>query len=550
MGTLDDFATWAAALRFTDIPPRVVEKARWQQASVVAASFAGLHDPGAQKVVAAARKHGGSGSSRVIAGGFHTARPTAIRANAATSCTFDFDEILLLGHPGHSSVNVPLVLGEELGATWADVVTAQVAANEIAGRLGLATLLGPQNGQMLPYIHCASGAIAAGKLLGLSATQLAHALAVAMSQPPTALWPAFLGPIESKVLIAAQGAAMGAYAAELAADGFTGPLDILDHPRGFFHRFTFAPIKRALGGLGRAWLSDTLQVKLHAACWYYQALLDALVATLADFAARRGAPLTAREVRSVVCRVTFLADAVDGTERLRPREGLTSNEINFSIPAAVALTIVNGRLLPVDLTPEQLAAREAEVRTLSAKVRVQHDTGLTRRLLGAMDRSLDVMAIVGDLSLSDLARAGRALREEFPHTPRVKATELMPALSKAGSALLKLPGAALSRLLGGGAAPPGRKAPYDLGEHDVASLVLPISGSFDIDLENGQRLSGERDIPAGALSLDGAPALVEAKLRTSATPRLGEAGAAELAAALRAAVPTTKIGDLLALSAR
>src|SRR5205823_10639347 len=115
----------------------------------------------------------------------------------------------------------------------------------------------------------------------------------------------------AKVLIAAHGTSMGVHAAELAARGFTGALDLLDHERGFFHRFTFVPIPRAFTGLGRAWLSDTLQVKLHAACWYYQALLDAAQSVGQTLADERGARLRARDIRRNTCRVNFLAEGVD-----------------------------------------------------------------------------------------------------------------------------------------------------------------------------------------------------------------------------------------------
>jgi len=342
MTTIESLAHWAASLRYDEIPARVVEKARWQQASVLAASLAGLNDAGAQKVIEWARTQG-AGPTRILAANFRAPRAVAAVANAAVSCTFDYDEILLLGHPGHSTVTLPLTLGEELGATWGDLICAQIAGNEIAGRLGLATFLGPQNGQMQPYLHCAGAAVAAGKLLRLDARQMAHALAVALAQAPSALWPAFLGPIEAKVLVAAHATAHGLHAAELAALGFTGALDLLDHPRGFFHRFSFAPFRRALGGLGRTWLSDTLQVKLHAACWYYQALLDALVPV---------GKLEARQIRSIDCRVTFLADGVDASERDRPRSPLSANEVNFAIPAAAAVMLLKGRLHPADLTAQ------------------------------------------------------------------------------------------------------------------------------------------------------------------------------------------------------
>ena len=74
----------------------------------------------------------------------------------------------------------------------------------------------------------------------------------------------------------------------------------------------------ALGGLGRAWLTATLQVKLHAACLYYQTLLDVAAALAGRVAAERGRPLRATDVRRVLCRVSFLAEAVDASARARP----------------------------------------------------------------------------------------------------------------------------------------------------------------------------------------------------------------------------------------
>ena len=416
MTRIEHLAEWAAGLRLSDIPPRVIEKARAQQASVLGATLAGLHDPAARKVVAAAQRHGGQGRARLLATGARLSRPAAVRANASVSCTFDYDEILLLGHPGHSTVTVPLVVGEELGASFGEVIAAQVAGNEIAGRLGLATFLGPQNGQMIPHLHCAGAAVAAGKLLGLDARGLAHALAVALAQPPSALWPSFLGDLEAKVLVAAHGTGMGILAAELAAEGFSGALDLLDHAHGFFRRFSFAPFVRALGGLGRAWLSDTLQVKEHAACWYFQALLDAA----ASLPRVRGA-----DVKRVRCGVTFLADAVDSTERLRPRGALSANEVNFSIAASVALVLLRGRLRPEDLTAEGLAAAEPEVRALSAKVEVVHDPALDEKLFGALHRSLDLPGLVGTVSTLELARALRRARAEFPQARGLGAASLV-----------------------------------------------------------------------------------------------------------------------------
>lgn len=506
--TIESLARWAAELRPEDIPQRVKAKARLQQASVIAASFAGLHDDGARRVLDATRKHGGAGGARVIAGGFRTSRPAAVLANASVSCTFDYDEILLLGHPGHSSVTVPLELGEELGANRLEVLAAQVAANEIQGRLGLATFLGPQNGQMLPYLHCAGAAIAAGRLLRLDSTQMAHALAVALAQPPAALWPAFLGSMDGKILTAAHGASAGVFAAELAAEGFTGALDLLDHERGFFHRFTFVPFRGALSGLGRAWLTDTLQVKLHAACWYYQGLLDALQTAIEPIVRDRGRDLRPGDIRRVTCRVTALAKAVDASEGGGAHRHLTANEVNFSIPAAVAVMLLRGRLLPADLTARRLGEIERDVRELTAKIEVVHDRTMTAAMLRSVDAGIDVVALAAPVSGRELAAAGRAARREFPRASVLDARDLMAILP------------ALPRLVRRHRA--ARDQVYDLGRCPVESCVLSIPGAFEIEWADGGRTTGEGTIPEGAASLPGAAQKVASKLCSSAHELLSE----------------------------
>ncbi|MCC6160586.1 MAG: MmgE/PrpD family protein [Deltaproteobacteria bacterium] len=530
--TIEWLARWAAELRFEDIPERVKAKARLQQASVIAASFAGLHDDGARRVIDATRKHGGNGGARVIAGGFRTSRPAAVLANASVSCTFDYDEILLLGHPGHSSVTVPLVLGEELGASRDDILAAQVAANEIQGRLGLATFLGPQNGQMLPYLHCAGAAIAAGRLLRLNAKETAHALAVALAQPPAALWPAFLGSMDGKILTAAHGASAGVFAAELAAEGFTGALDLLDHERGFFHRFTFVPFHGALTGLGRAWLTDTLQVKLHAACWYYQGLLDALHDAVGRVSRERGRALRPSDIRRVTCRVTALAKAVDASEGGGSRGRLLANEVNFSIPAAVAVMLLRGQLLPADLTAHRLNEIERDVRELAARVEVVHDRAMTGNMLRSVDEAIDVVSLAAPVSGRELAAAGRAARREFPRASVLDARDLMAILP------------ALPRLVRRHRA--AREASYDLGDRPVEQCVLSIPGAFEIELADGRRLEGEGVVPEGALSLAGAAQKVAAKLCSSSHEILSESDIERLWNAITNAKTGVSIDELAA----
>ena len=59
-----------------------------------------------------------------------------------------------------------------------------------------------------------------------------------------------------------------------------------------------------------------------------------------------------------------------------------------------------------------------------------------------------------------------------------------------------------------------RRDHYDLGEHDLGGLLLPIPAAFTITLDDGRILEGEGDVPAGALTLPEGAARAAEKLRS------------------------------------
>ncbi len=82
---------------------------------------------------------------------------------------------------------MPLALGQLTGASGEEALLAQVAANEIAGRLGAVMTAGPQHGHMKAYLHRLAAAVAAGRLLKLGRSELTTALTSAERQHDTSL---------------------------------------------------------------------------------------------------------------------------------------------------------------------------------------------------------------------------------------------------------------------------------------------------------------------------------------------------------------------------
>jgi 2-methylcitrate dehydratase PrpD len=176
------------------------------------------------------------GSPNVTIVGSHVRLPSfnAALLNGTASHAIDYDDVSF-SIPGHASAPVlaaALALGEEINATGAQVLEAFIAGYEISCRVG--ALVAPRHYTMGFHATSTVGtfgaAAACGKLLGLTAQQLAQAFGIAASR--AAGLKASFG-TSCKPLQCGNAASNGVLAALLAKNGFDGPDDILEHRLGF-----------------------------------------------------------------------------------------------------------------------------------------------------------------------------------------------------------------------------------------------------------------------------------------------------------------------------
>ncbi len=76
-----------------------------------------------------------------------------ILLHSAASTIYDWDDYLFAGHTGHSAVFTSLFLGENFKIEKEKILKAVILGNEIGGRFGITTLIGPLNGQMMTFLH-------------------------------------------------------------------------------------------------------------------------------------------------------------------------------------------------------------------------------------------------------------------------------------------------------------------------------------------------------------------------------------------------------------
>lgn len=365
-------AEWVASLQYEQLPRRVVEEAKNQVLSVIAATHSGhFSEPG--RIVTRTMKEWSSGrEATLIPTGERASVADALFVNAALSMALDYDDYLFAGHTGHSAVLASLAVAEKAGASGRDVLLAQVAANEIEGRLGAAVLFGPLNGQMWSFLHLIGGAVAAAKLMRLDAAQIENAIGIAMAHPNFGLQPGFFGS-EGKVLYAATTVPMGVRAAELAANGMRGATAIFEGDNGFLRHFTRQPLLGAFEGYGTAWLTDTLCFKIYPGCAYIDTAVDCALQIA------RQHHINAAAISAVHVAATPLTLGMEAYSApyLKGPESLPTT-LNFSLKYSLAAALTDRELTARQFLRERI--KDPALWQLVDKVHLTLDDEMSRRM--------------------------------------------------------------------------------------------------------------------------------------------------------------------------
>jgi 2-methylcitrate dehydratase PrpD len=136
-------AEYAAGLRYEDLPPAVVQRAKDCIADTVAAILFGFDLPWSRIVVDYAKRNGAGGRSRILgAGEVPVHAPSAALANGAIAHAFEMDNLTQPNsgsHPGATTFTAALALAQERGSSGRETIAAVVAGWETMIRIGRAT---------------------------------------------------------------------------------------------------------------------------------------------------------------------------------------------------------------------------------------------------------------------------------------------------------------------------------------------------------------------------------------------------------------------------
>lgn len=362
------FGRWASGLRLEQIPAPVREQAVNQVLSMLAAVYSGW-DSDLGPLLENAFPSPGPGDARILPTGASAPASHAAMAMASWSMVLDFDDVMLGGHTGHSSVLVPLALGSNGSRSGSDLLLAQIVANELAARVNMVCAIGPTRGQMATHLHLLAAAAAKAKLENLDADSFSRALSFALSYPGQALYPAFMGS-DAKALCAALPIRTGMEAVDAVMAGLSAAADPLNGRHGFFSRAAYVPVREFLEGLGERWHSATISYKIYPVCGYVCAALDATL-SLVEIHDVQAAQVDSVEVRASLFTVGM--DHYSAPYLLGPASHIST--LTFSTPFTIASAILARQFKPEQLKRDWI--EREDVWSLAGRVKVLHDIDLT-----------------------------------------------------------------------------------------------------------------------------------------------------------------------------
>jgi 2-methylcitrate dehydratase PrpD len=299
-------ASFAARLRFDDIPEPVVRRAEDLFLDWFGSALAGRNGPPVQAIDAFARRMGPRDDpcaperAEVLIARRATTPLFAAMVNAASSHFAEQDDVHngAVFHPATVVFPAALAVAQSTGASGRDLLAAAVAGYEVGIRVG--EFLGRSHYTVFHTTGTAgtlAASAAAGHLLKLTPDQMLHAFGSAGTQA-AGLWQFLRDGADSKPLHAANAAAGGLMAAYLASEGFTGARQILEGAQGMAAGMSRdADPAKLVAGLGARWALSETSFKFHASCRHTHPAADALLQVMSAHGLRAG------QVASVTARV-------------------------------------------------------------------------------------------------------------------------------------------------------------------------------------------------------------------------------------------------------
>jgi 2-methylcitrate dehydratase PrpD len=376
-------ARFASRLAFDGLDKELVARFKKYLLDAIGCGLHGASQPWARIVNGYVREQGGKEESTLWLQRFRGPSANVALGLGVMIHGFDFDDYHNAKiHPGAPVISAAIAVGEAIGASGRDILTALVAGYETMIRVSLAT--GP-NASRLKGWHLTGttgtfgAAAAAGRLLGLNGEQMASALGMAGTQS-AGLWAFLADGAMSKRFHPGRAGQSGVMAAMLAGKGFAGPTQILEAADGGFCRATSdrVDLSQITAGLGTKFLCRDVHIKPYACCASSHSAIDAV------FELRNGHRFAPSDVESVLVKTAESVKLQCGFAY----RAMGVVQAQMSLQYIVAVSLLDGAALLEQFADARIS--DPQVMALAGRVEVVTDPEMDKLYPGRYANKVEI----------------------------------------------------------------------------------------------------------------------------------------------------------------
>ncbi|MDP2954481.1 MAG: MmgE/PrpD family protein [Chloroflexota bacterium] len=369
--TVERLASYATSLQYENLTSEVVHQAKRLVVDSLGCGLGGFASEPAKAVRDLAATFSGDIVATVLGTGVQTTPDLAAFANGTMVRYLDFNDTYAGKEVAHPSDNIPVVMAaaEAYGATGRDLIAGIVLAYEVQSAWADSFSLsdaGPWDQAVYATISTPLGA---GKVMGLTQTQLAEAVRLSVVAG-MALVEVRRGTIPQwKACAVANAGRNGIFAAMLAERGLTGPGAIFEGDWGFFagvtrQRVLLEPLAGEVG-TERSFRILASRIKRFPAGFLSQTAIEGALEARQALGIVSGRQVRAVHIRTFANAVRYVAG--DPT-RWHPQ---TRETADHSLPYVVACALHFGSVEPAHFAEDVLLS--PDLGELMQKVKVELD---------------------------------------------------------------------------------------------------------------------------------------------------------------------------------
>jgi hypothetical protein len=280
------FAQWVTALRYEDLPPQVVDRAKGIALHTLSSALLGSQLPSGQQAVKLITEEeaGVRNGATIMVNGAKVTKGGAAFVNSEMALAGGkLDTFRMLTHPASSIVPAALVVAESEGASGRDFLTGMVAGYEVSERMAgdfIPTVMA-RGFHAGPVFGIFGAAVAAAKILHFTEDQVANTIGLCVNLAGSNL--------ESRGLREGAAVRNAMLAVALAKEGHRGGETALEGPAGFYHSYagnnqgiltysftgvTRTSLDKITANLGKEWMFLETLYRIYSISGYNIAHID------------------------------------------------------------------------------------------------------------------------------------------------------------------------------------------------------------------------------------------------------------------------------------